>query len=212
MIVCLNSAIEDVNLSRSTFKQVKSNVAIASAITSYARIKMIPYKTLPGTVYTDTDSVITTTKIEDNLIGKDIGQMKDELDGLKIKEIYVLGCKQYGYWYVDKNGERVEKSVWAGITRNSISFEDIKLLFSGGILKKSIKSRFYRSLQNLSITIKDITQTISYKPHKKLVNNRYIPIKLNVRKQVKVYNPKLAKLQSMIFLNKKKIRDMNNST
>ena len=36
-------------------RNIKANVAIAAAVTSYARIHMIDYKLLPGTVYTDTD-------------------------------------------------------------------------------------------------------------------------------------------------------------
>ena len=39
--------------------------------------------------------------------------MKDEMKGVLIKEIFVLGCKQYGFWYIDVNGSRIEKSVWA---------------------------------------------------------------------------------------------------
>lgn len=57
---------------------VKSNVAIASAITSYARIHMIPYKLLQGTAYSDTDSIFTTEKLPDHLIGDSLGLMKDE--------------------------------------------------------------------------------------------------------------------------------------
>ena len=46
----LNSIIEYTK-DTSEFYNVKSNVAIASAVTSYARLTMIPYKLLPGTVY-----------------------------------------------------------------------------------------------------------------------------------------------------------------
>jgi hypothetical protein len=49
---------------------VRSNVAIASAVTAYARITMIPYKLLPGTVYTDTDSIFTTDILSNHLVGK----------------------------------------------------------------------------------------------------------------------------------------------
>ena len=60
---------------------VKATLALASAVTSYARITMIPYKLLPGTVYTDTDSIFTTDVLPDDLLGKELGLMKDELDG-----------------------------------------------------------------------------------------------------------------------------------
>jgi hypothetical protein len=78
---------------------VPSNVAIASAVTAYARIHMIPFKLNPSVVYTDTDSIFTTDKLGDNLIGKNLGLMKDELDGLLIKEAIFLGIKKYGYYY-----------------------------------------------------------------------------------------------------------------
>jgi len=43
-----------------SFRNVKSHVGIAAAITSYARIYMIQFKTLLGIkiYYTDTDSII----------------------------------------------------------------------------------------------------------------------------------------------------------
>ena len=80
-------------------KTVKSNVAIASAITSYARIEMMKYKTLPNinVYYTDTDSIFTDKPLPDHLVGKDIGLMKDELDGGYIKEAYFLGIKKYAF-------------------------------------------------------------------------------------------------------------------
>jgi hypothetical protein len=31
------------------------------------------------------------------LVGKELGLMKDELDGNKIEEAYLFGIKQYGY-------------------------------------------------------------------------------------------------------------------
>nr|WVH38143.1 DNA polymerase [Poriella subacida] len=129
----LNNHVEDND--KSIKPTIKSNVAIAAAITAYARIKMIPYKIMDGAIYTDTDSIITTTKLDDSLIGSGLGQMKDELSGSVMKEILVLGCKQYGYYFF-KEGERFDKSVWAGITRNSLTFNDLLLLFKGNIISR----------------------------------------------------------------------------
>lgn len=39
---------------------IMSNVAIATAVTAYARIAMIPFKIDPNTLYTDTDSAFTS--------------------------------------------------------------------------------------------------------------------------------------------------------
>ena len=92
---------------------IKSNVAIAAAVTAYARIQMIPYKLDPNTLYTDTDSIFTLTPIDPILIGDGLGQMKDEMNGKVIKEGLFLGPKKYGYWYIDETGNKVDKSVFA---------------------------------------------------------------------------------------------------
>jgi hypothetical protein len=83
-------------------KSIKTNVAIASAITSYARIHMINLKIYLLNLgikiyYSDTDSLFTDKPIPSHLIGKDLGLLKDEMNGLIIKEAYFLGIKQYGY-------------------------------------------------------------------------------------------------------------------
>jgi hypothetical protein len=101
---------------------VKANVAIASAVTSYARIHMIPFKIEGYCVYSDTDSIFTTKKLDDRFIGNDLGLMKDELNGLVIKEGYFLGIKKYGYKYINKNNNLISKSTFAGITRDSLTF------------------------------------------------------------------------------------------
>ena len=62
---------------------------------------MIPFKIDPGTVYTDTDSIFTTSKMDPSLIGPELGKMKDELAGKVISEAYFLGVKQYAYKVLD---------------------------------------------------------------------------------------------------------------
>jgi hypothetical protein len=79
----------------------KSNVAIAAAITAYARIHMIPLLQDYDVMYSDTDSIFTYQPLPADLIGPGIGQLKDELNGTTIDEAYFLGHKQYGYIYKD---------------------------------------------------------------------------------------------------------------
>lgn len=70
----------NINLLLQPMQIVKSNVALASAITAYARIEMMKYKTIPGlkVLYTDTDSIFTNMELPSNMVGDDLGQMKDE--------------------------------------------------------------------------------------------------------------------------------------
>nr|ARI44248.1 hypothetical protein [Lentinula edodes] len=127
--------------------------------------------------YTDTDSIFTDYDLNPEEIGSDIGLMKDELKSNLISEAYFLGIKQYGYYYYDKNtNERIEKSVFAGVIRDSLTFNEIKKIFNGKTIEKETSTRFYKSLKNLNITIKNIKISIKKNNTKLLLNNNYIPI------------------------------------
>lgn len=185
--------IKDLNIYLETdisnnYSQVKSNVAIAAAVTSYARIHMLPYINSEGVVYTDTDSIFTTKKLDDNLIGKELGLMKDELNDNHIggdeayniiDEAYFLGIKQYGYSYIENNdmdhyNQYIYNSVFAGITRNTITFDEIESIFNGDTIIKYIPTRFYKSFKDLSITIK--STKISIKSKTKTNEKQFISI------------------------------------
>jgi hypothetical protein len=58
---------------------VKSNVAIAAAVTSFnaARIHMIDYKLKYDCYYSDTDSIFISNKLNESEIGNELGQMKE---------------------------------------------------------------------------------------------------------------------------------------
>jgi hypothetical protein len=137
------------------------------------------FKENVAVAYTDTDSIFTTEKISDNLIGKDIGLMKDELEGNIIKEAYFLDIKKYGYWYQDPiTKQPIEISVFAGVTRNSLSFNEIKDIFNGKTIVKNIPIRFYKTFKDLSIAIKSTKVTIKKTNDKLLIDNHYLPINI----------------------------------
>jgi hypothetical protein len=173
----LNSEFKDIEL-KNSFRNIKSNVALASAVTSYARIEMMKYKTIPGNepYYTDTDSIFLSNPLPDNLIGDELGQMKDELNGNVIDKAYFLGIKQYGYCYTDKKTNQViTKSIFAGVKRDSLTFDEIIQIFQGDSLTCDIKTRFYKSFGKLNITIKnDLQQTIKQTSSKSILNGKYI--------------------------------------
>jgi hypothetical protein len=171
----------DLNIDKNFNMLVKSNVAIATAITSYSRILMILYNLDDCIVYTDTDSIFTNKKLNFNEIGDSLGLMKDELKGNIIEEAYFLGIKQYGYYYYDKNNNnnKVEKSVFAGVTRDSLKIKEIEEIFNGKTIEKFVDVRFYKSFCNLDISIKSSKITIKMNNKKKLINNNYIPLFIN---------------------------------
>jgi hypothetical protein len=63
------------------FRSIKSHVGIAAAVTAYARIEMLKYKTIPGLkiFYTDTDSIFCDKELPPDMVGSELGQMKDVL-------------------------------------------------------------------------------------------------------------------------------------
>ena len=158
---------------------IKSNVAIAAAVTSYARIHMMQIKNNKDIVYTDTDSIITTKALDSKFVGKDIGLMKDELEGGIIERGYFLGIKKYGYQYKDINNILHDKSVISGVKRDSISFKEVEDIFIGKSIEKKIDIRFFKSMKDLSMVISPTTTTITMSVDKQLVDNRYKPIKIN---------------------------------
>lgn len=88
---CIDDAFESIGVVPSTTSPpVLGNVAIASAVTSYARIIMMPVKN-EFCCYTDTDSVITTVPLPLQLMGDDLGLFKDELNGGIISKGVFLG-------------------------------------------------------------------------------------------------------------------------
>jgi hypothetical protein len=119
MLDLLNNEFQTIG---SDSQYIMSNVAIAAAVTSYARIHMIPFKINPNTLYTDTDSIFTIKPLDPSLIGLELGMMKDELKGGVINEAYFLGAKQYGYYIIDNDGVRKDYSVFSGVPRNSLTF------------------------------------------------------------------------------------------
>jgi hypothetical protein len=205
----INEVKEDTTLDLITsFRNVKSNVAIAAAVTSYARIEMMKYKTLTGIklFYTDTDSIIVEGPIPSEFIGEELGQMKDELKGGFIKKAYFLGIKKYGY--IDDNN--LTHSVFAGIERNSLNWNEIEQVAQGTTVIKNSPPRFYKNLSHLNIQIKnDLQVSILFNPRKKLINNRYIPIKINIKFLITIdYYLNLLKNKIIYLINKYNLRKL----
>jgi hypothetical protein len=74
------------------------------------------------------------------------------------------------------------KSVFAGVERDSLTLDQIKELHLGGSINKTIPSKFFKSFKNLSIKIKDISLTISANREKTLIGNVYHPLHITDNK------------------------------
>ena len=150
--------------------------------------------------YTDTDSIFTDKKIPNYLIGKDLGQLKDELNGGIIKKAYFLGIKKYGY--IDNN-DKIH-STFSGIERNSLLWNEIEQIANGFTIIKETPIRFFKNFNTLNIKVKNSLKTsIIFNTRKKVVNNLYQPIKINIKFLITVnYYLKIIKYRIISLVNK----------
>jgi len=97
---------------------IMSNVAVASAITSYSRIRINPYLINRSNLcfYSDTDSLFLQYPLNDSLVGTQLGQFKDELNGDFITEAFFIKPKCYGF--ETNSGASTHKVVIAGFPSN----------------------------------------------------------------------------------------------
>jgi len=170
------------------FRNIKSHVGIAAAVTAYARIEMMEIKMLLTKLgiklyYTDTDSIFIDGVLPQELIGNELGLMKDELKGGSIQKAYFLGIKKYGY-IDDKN---ITHSVFSGVERNSLTWNEIDQIANGATIVKPSPARFFKNLSSLNINIKNNLEiSISSLTRKLLINNKYLPIKINIKFLIKI--------------------------
>jgi hypothetical protein len=113
------------------------SVAIASAVTAYARIymhdiKLQILKSGGNIYYTDTDSIITDKPLPEKLVGDKLGQFKLEH---RIKEGYFISNKTY--CIVDFNDNVTIKA--KGVNPASLNLEDFKALLHGQNVKANKK-------------------------------------------------------------------------
>jgi hypothetical protein len=111
-----------------------TNVAIASAITAYARIHMSIFKNNPdfNLYYTDTDSVFTDKPLDDSLINSNVlGKMK--LENILDRAIFIAPKVYYLITEDNKHIYKV-KGLSQDIELNLDNFES--LLFKNSFLKR----------------------------------------------------------------------------
>ena len=135
-----------------------SNVGIASAITSYARIEIHNKieETESNVYYMDTDSFITDQEIPNSFVSNELGDLKNEFAHDPILEAYFVAAKVYGLKLQSGNSHIRAKSV----PRSQLNFKDIKNLYNGEVLSIPVK-RLFKELRTLSIIEKNFNIKLS---------------------------------------------------
>jgi hypothetical protein len=137
-------------------KELKISIGIASAVTAYARVYMSHFKNNPNInlYYTDTDSIFIDSDLDKIFLNNEIGNFKLEYT---FKEVVFLGPKIYAG--ITENNKYISKIKGYKNPRD-ISFDELKsLLIKENKLNLSHK-KWYKSLTESNITIKDQLYTL----------------------------------------------------
>lgn len=140
------------------------NVGIASAITAEARIHMTYFKNNPNfnLYYSDTDSAFLDKELPDNMVGKDLGQVKLENT---INKAVFLAPKVYALETNDKTIIKVK-----GLTHeeiNKLSFNDIEALLIKDSSKEFNQEKWFKNMLQGEISIENQIYTLKQTSNKR---------------------------------------------
>jgi len=151
------------SLSNSAGVQTKSSIAIASAVTAYARVHMSKFKNNPdfNLYYTDTDSIFIDRPLPDHMVGKELGQMKLEY---VFTDCVFLGAKIYAG--ITEDGRYICK-VKGFKDAKSIPLEEMKSLLVKDSSLKLKHNKWFRDLAEGNILIKEQVYELSRTENKR---------------------------------------------
>jgi len=126
---------------------VNSAVHIASAISSYARMIINDDKNIPDNpcIMSDTESVVLLNKLDESLIGTELGQMK-----LEYEIVHGIFIRKKLYAIKTKDNNIIIKS--SGINSKSLLFDDFIDMLNGKEVE-TFRVSFVPDWQNLNIKI-----------------------------------------------------------
>lgn len=141
------------------------NIAIASAITAYARIHMSYFKNNPDfkLYYSDTDSAVINKALPENMVGNKLGQLKLEYI---INKAVFLAPKVYAY-ITDDGKEIIKVKGLNKETIKSLSFTDLETLLIQDSSREFNQEKWFKSILAGEITTSDIIYTLKVTSNKR---------------------------------------------
>lgn len=165
-----------------------TNIAIASAITAYARVYMTQFKNNPNfnLFYTDTDSIYIDKKLPEELVSNnELGKLKLELI---CKKAIFLAPKVY--CLLTENNELIYK-VKGLNNKVNLTFEDFESLLNKNSILEKNHEKWFKQMSSGTITIKDQLYSLKVTSNKRELiynnENRLIKTKpyiINENKQI----------------------------
>lgn len=159
---------------------INTSVAIASAITAYARIAIHKIKILAGEHlhYTDTDSIFTSKPLPKNMVGDKLGLMKLEYGG-EIDKAVFLAPKLYALLF--KDGTEVVKM--KGCKTKATFAEMLDCLNIDNISKTLYQEKWIRNFKDGNITIETHPYNYAISSNKRvavIINNKFVATKARI--------------------------------
>ena len=193
------------------------NIAVAAAITAYARCEIDKYKRIPGNdcYYSDTDCVHLQYPLPKSLLGDQIGLMKNELADSKYsvakdsEYFYRKGLflRDKVYSLVLQNDQEITK--FSGLNRRLIPKNCFNLLYKAYLDGSDVvlsSSWIQRAINALSVSYKDGKKVFNFNYDKRLVirdrEGRWVdtkPIEISSRNQSQDLAPIIKKEQVAIL-------------
>lgn len=129
--------------------EYSNSIAIASAITAYARVYMSKFKNNPlyEILYTDTDSAFIKGILPDYLIGNKLGQFKLENT---FKEIIFLGPKIYSGITID---DKLITKIKGFKNAKNLSFSEIKTLLNKDSFLELNHIKWFRTIDLIEMKL-----------------------------------------------------------
>jgi hypothetical protein len=144
------------------------NIAIASAVTAYARIHMSQFKNnpnLPNIYYTDTDSAYFDGPIPDKFISNTkLGKLK--LEGIYDKAIF-LAPKVYALKNDSEEIIKIKGLSKKSIKENSINIDALTALLNKDYKMSINQSKWFRSVSEANIKILEQTYELKVTGNKR---------------------------------------------
>jgi hypothetical protein len=138
---------------------ILNSTSIAAATASWARILM--YKHIINSAYTDTDSIFVEKPLDNTFIGKGCGKFKAEYDGFLIKRAIFVSGKLY-LLHIPENksiGKNEIEVKCKGITKNkdnsthNLDINDFEVLYNGES-RVLFQERWGRKLETGTVSVK----------------------------------------------------------
>jgi len=150
-----------------SYHGIETNIAIAAAVTSYARIHMSYFKNNSNfhLYYSDTDSLVIDQPLPVELVGNALGQLKLEYT---VEKAVFLAPKVYALILEDGTEIiKVKGLTPKTILNENIHFSDIASLLIQDSSREFTQEKWFKSITKGTISVSDVAYTLKVTSNKR---------------------------------------------